>query len=116
MNYDEFVDFCILCGCDYTCTIPRLGFITAYKSILKYKNIEAIIENLCVKEKKYKLPETFDFISARKIIKDTKVEDYKINNSNFKRNLDNEKVDMEFLLNNTKFNEVQISNKLKVIY
>nr|QDY52174.1 XPG I-region [Mimiviridae sp. ChoanoV1] len=116
MNYDEFVDFCILCGCDYTCTIPRLGFITAYKSILKYKNIEAIIEKLCVKEKKYKLPEAFDFISARKIIKHTKVEDYKINNLDFKRNLDNEKVDMEFLLNNTKFSEVQISNRLKVIY
>ena len=51
MNYNEFVDFCILCGCDYTCKIPRLGFITAFKSILKYKNIESIIENLCVKEK-----------------------------------------------------------------
>ena len=50
MNMDQFIDFCILCGCDYTCKIHRLGFTTAYKSLKKYENIEEIIENLCIKE------------------------------------------------------------------
>jgi len=33
MNYDEFVDLCILCGCDYTPTIDGIGPITAFKLI-----------------------------------------------------------------------------------
>ena len=66
--------------------------------------------------KKYKLPDTFDFITARKLIKESQITDYKIININFKRNIDNEKEDMEFLLKNTKYSELQISNRLKVIY
>ena len=61
-------------------------------------------------------PDTFDFITARKLIKESQITDYKIININFKRNIDNEKEDMEFLLKNTKYSELQISNRLKVIY
>jgi 5'-3' exonuclease len=32
----EFVDLCILCGCDYTIKINKIGFVTAYKLINKY--------------------------------------------------------------------------------
>jgi len=45
INYEEFVDLCILCGCDYTCKIKGIGPINAYKLIKKYKTIELIIKN-----------------------------------------------------------------------
>ena len=42
----EFVDLCILCGCDYTLKISKIGYITAYKLIIKYRTLENIIENI----------------------------------------------------------------------
>jgi flap endonuclease-1 len=33
MDQDQFIDFCILCGCDYTPKIPQIGPIKAYKMI-----------------------------------------------------------------------------------
>lgn len=43
---DEFIDFCILCGSDYTKTIEGLGPSTALKLIKEHKNIEAVIEEV----------------------------------------------------------------------
>jgi len=33
LNMDEFIDFCILSGCDYLPTIPKFGPATALKYI-----------------------------------------------------------------------------------
>jgi len=57
MEYKEFVDLCILCGCDYTDTIDGIknfvfkinlgiGPVTAYKLVKEHKNIEKILEHL----------------------------------------------------------------------
>ena len=43
LTYDEFVDLCILCGCDYCENIPRVGNKTAYTLIKKYRSIESIL-------------------------------------------------------------------------
>lgn len=45
MSIDNFVDYCILSGCDYTESIPQIGPITAYNLIKKYKCIENIVSN-----------------------------------------------------------------------
>lgn len=55
LNQDEFIDFCILCGCDYTQKIPNLGPINALKIIYKYKNIEKFLDN----NTKYIIPINF---------------------------------------------------------
>jgi flap endonuclease-1 len=39
----EFVDFCILCGCDYTSTIRGVGPKTALKLVKEHGSIEAIL-------------------------------------------------------------------------
>ena len=44
MNMDEFVDLCILCGCDYTNTIRGIGPTKAFNYISKCKNLEKVIE------------------------------------------------------------------------
>lgn len=33
LNMDEFVDLCILCGCDYCDNLDGIGAITAFKLI-----------------------------------------------------------------------------------
>lgn len=46
MTYEEFIDMCILCGCDYTCTIEGVGPISAFKLIKEHKTIENVIDHL----------------------------------------------------------------------
>jgi flap endonuclease-1 len=53
ISYDEFVDLCILCGCDYCESIKGIGPKTALKLVRQHKNIETIIANL---PKKYTVP------------------------------------------------------------
>ena len=69
LNYEQFVDFCILCGCDYTPKIPRLGAITAFHYIKQELNIENILEKYCGENKKFSVPENFDYVMARVRIK-----------------------------------------------
>lgn len=43
---NQFIDFCILSGCDYLGTIPKIGPGTAFKLITEHKNIENVIKHL----------------------------------------------------------------------
>ena len=56
ITHEQFVELCILCGCDYCPSIPRIGNITAYKLIHKHKNIDTIIKN---SSEKYDFPENY---------------------------------------------------------
>ena len=40
IDYLQFIDICILCGCDYTTKIIGIGPITSLKLIKTYKNLE----------------------------------------------------------------------------
>jgi flap endonuclease-1 len=39
----QFVDFCILCGCDYTETLKGIGPVRAYEGINTHKSIDALL-------------------------------------------------------------------------
>ncbi|CAK9068141.1 unnamed protein product [Durusdinium trenchii] len=62
-SQEEFVDFCILAGCDYLPTISKMGIMTAQQLIKKHRNIESILRNL--DRAKYKVPEDWNFQGAR---------------------------------------------------
>lgn len=38
----QFLDFCIMCGCDYNKNIPKVGIIGAYNLMKQYKTIDNI--------------------------------------------------------------------------
>jgi flap endonuclease-1 len=42
----QFLDLCIMCGCDYNKNIPKVGVETSFKYIKKYGSIDDIKENL----------------------------------------------------------------------
>ena len=63
ITYLQFVDLCILCGCDYTCTIPRIGPVSALNIIKKHNSIDSFLEQ----NTKFTIPETFNYILARKL-------------------------------------------------
>jgi flap endonuclease-1 len=55
LSHDEFVDLCILLGCDYCDSIRGVGPKTALKLIREHKNIETILQN--INTEKYKIPD-----------------------------------------------------------
>merc|ERR1712224_366610 len=58
LNHDEFVDLCILLGCDYCDSIKGIGPKTALKLIRQHHSIEKILENL--DRKKYTVPDAYE--------------------------------------------------------
>lgn len=57
LNHDQFVDLCILLGCDYCETIRGVGPKTALKLIRQYGSIEEILLNL--DRKKFQVPDSW---------------------------------------------------------
>ena len=114
LTIEQFIDFCILCGCDYTNKIPRLGPETAYKLIRQYINIENIITNCCGENKKFKIKDEFDYIKARQqFTNDYKKDIIIINNEKCNKILQND--DFNYILNNTKYSEGVLKVKLDFI-
>ena len=107
LNQEQFIDLCILCGCDYTQKIYGMGCLNAYKLIKKYNNIENVLEYI-KNNPKYKIPDEFDFNSARNLF-NIKIEQEFIQNNlmNIKLNKPNLS-ELLIFLNNT-----QLNNKYK---
>lgn len=79
LTYEEFVDLCILCGCDYTNTIEGVGPATAYKFIKDFKTIEKVIEHINKdnendkKKKRYIIPDPFLYEDSRELFMNPEV-------------------------------------------
>lgn len=65
LTRDEFIDLCILLGCDYCDSIKGIGPKKAIEYINKYKNLEDIIAN--IDKQKYKVPEDWNYKQAREL-------------------------------------------------
>lgn len=66
MDRKQFVDLCILLGCDYLDPIPKVGPSTALKLIREHGTLEKIVE--WMKETgKYTIPEDWPFADAREL-------------------------------------------------
>lgn len=76
MKMEEFIDLCILCGCDYTNTIQGMGPKTAFNLMKECGSIEKVLEKINAmnavnedgnKKKKYHIPQNFLFEQSRKL-------------------------------------------------
>ena len=56
MTYEQFVDLCILCGCDYSDTIKGVGPKGALKLIREQINIENVLNHISRVDKKKEIP------------------------------------------------------------
>ncbi|EHA50200.1 Elongation of fatty acids protein 2 [Pyricularia oryzae] len=65
MDRKQFVDLCILLGCDYLDPIPKVGPSTALKLIREHGSLETIVEKMKKGELKYTVPEDWPFEDAR---------------------------------------------------
>ena len=109
LTHDKFIDFCILCGCDYCGEVPKIGNMTALKLIKKYDSMEEII-----KDTKYNFPENYlEMFHAAKsnfmMYKDKlKIDELKIYHSD--KNIDEL---YKFLIDDIQMNEKRVQNALK---
>ncbi|KAH7437330.1 hypothetical protein KP509_05G066100 [Ceratopteris richardii] len=67
LTMEQFIDLCILCGCDYCDTIKGIGAQTALKLIRQYGCLESVIENL--NKDRYQIPDLWPFKEARELFK-----------------------------------------------
>lgn len=110
MNHDEFIDMCILCGCDYCPTIPKVGPVRAMKFIHKYKSIENLINS----DEKINITEEFKnkYAASRGLFK---VFDGKIDLENLpisKTVYDSEAI-YQYLVNSCNMNMKRVQNSLQ---
>lgn len=64
-THHMFVDFCILCGCDFCPSIGNVGPVRALKLIQAHTDIDTILTYL--DRNKYKVPDIFPYAEARKV-------------------------------------------------
>ena len=114
-DHQKFVEFCILCGCDYCPQVPKIGNVTALKLFQKWGDIESIISNTS-----YQFPDNYIdlFNNAKKnflmYYDNIKTEDLEVNNS--EKNIEELK---KFLINDINMNQKRVEtslNKLNNIY
>ncbi|KKY27338.1 putative dna-repair protein rad2 [Phaeomoniella chlamydospora] len=68
MDQKQFIDLCILLGCDYLDPIPKVGPNTALKLIRDHGTLENVVEHIQKDPKqKYTIPEDWPYQDAREL-------------------------------------------------
>ncbi|TNJ28849.1 Flap structure-specific endonuclease [Giardia muris] len=110
LTQEEFIDLCILCGCDYLEVLGGIGPKTAYKLIGKYRTLEAIIQNDAKVQEQVRLQEgRWEFTRARALFtKPSVIDPETLDKDLIWRPIDSEKTiaflvdDMQFSLDSVK--------------
>uniref|UniRef100_A0A8C4SHQ7 Flap endonuclease 1 n=1 Tax=Erpetoichthys calabaricus TaxID=27687 RepID=A0A8C4SHQ7_ERPCA len=107
----QFIDLCILLGCDYCETIRGIGPKRATDLVKQHGCIEEIIEN--IDTTKYPVPEGWLYKEARQLFLSPEVVD--IDSVDLKWNEPDEAGLVEFMCGEKQFNEDRIRNGTKKI-
>ncbi|KAF7805009.1 flap endonuclease 1 isoform X2 [Senna tora] len=68
LTMDQFIDLCILSGCDYCENIRGIGGKTALKLIHQHGSLENILEN--INRDRYQIPDDWPYQEARRLFKE----------------------------------------------
>jgi flap endonuclease-1 len=111
MSMDQFIDLCILCGCDYMDGIRGVGSKTAFKLMKEHGSMEKVLTYLREKGDGDKIPAEYPFEAARKLFKNHPC----IPNDQVKLKFG--KIDKDglrkFLCEEKGFNEERVNNQIK---
>ena len=114
ITMDEFIDLCILLGCDYTDTIEGIGQKKAWELIIKYKSIEQIIEKeKKIKENKYVLPDNFRYVESKEYF--TNPRHIEVNDSNLVLKTPQLNELKKLLVNKYGFSEDNVEHMIKFL-
>ena len=118
MTMPQFIDLCILCGCDYTCNIQGVGPIKAFNYIQGTDGtIEGVMKKILEdndnpkKKQKYVIPKDFLYQESRKLFTEPDV--IPAADVSFKWEKANEEELKKFLCESKGFTEQRIEAGLK---
>ena len=109
VDMNSFIDMCILCGCDYCPTIPKVGTVRALKNIQEYKTIESYLEKSKIYAKEEFIQKYPLSRGLFKIFKD-KID---INNMPIQSSIYNPENLYNYLVHECSMNEKRIQNSLQ---
>lgn len=127
MKMEEFIDLCILCGCDYTNSIGGIGPLTAFKLMKEHENLEGVLEKVKeLNEKnfieldkgkpKYAVPNEFLYKESRALFKKPEViSDLDILKEHIVFEKPNEEELRSWLIETKGFTEVKVNNGIERI-
>ncbi|KAM0843553.1 hypothetical protein ACQ4PT_057595 [Festuca glaucescens] len=107
---DQFIDLCILCGCDYCDSIKGIGSVTALKLIREHGSIEGILEN--INKEKYHIPEDWPYKEARRLFKEP---DVTLDIPELKWTAPDEEGLINFLVKESGFNQDRVTKAIEKI-
>lgn len=101
----EFIDLCILLGCDYCETLKGVGLKRSLGLLKKFRSIEKILEN-----EKVEIPKGFNFENARAIFKELPFLESEFDKNGLEMKWDeiNYEEIKKFLVDEKKFDEVRV--------
>uniref|UniRef100_A0ACD5TEF3 Uncharacterized protein n=1 Tax=Avena sativa TaxID=4498 RepID=A0ACD5TEF3_AVESA len=107
---DQFIDLCILCGCDYCDNIKGIGGLTALKLIRQHGSIEGILEN--INKEKYHIAEDWPYQEARRLFKEP---DVTLDIPELKWTAPDEEGLVNFLVKENGFNQDRVTKAIEKI-
>lgn len=111
LNYDEFIDFCILLGCDYSNGISNINYNIIYKYYLRNRNIVDTLHEL--KNNNYNVPTILNSENIKEYYKNAPYTN--INSTDLEiKSFDKNKV-IDLLVNNYGLLKYKVINKLNKI-
>lgn len=112
LNHNEFIDLCIMLGCDYTNSIKGVGPKRAIELIKTHRSLEKIIENLDTK--KFPIPEDWNYKQARLLFQEPEITDPET--IDLKWTEPNEEGLVKYLCGDKQFNEERVRNGAKKLH
>ncbi|CAG9792931.1 unnamed protein product [Diatraea saccharalis] len=109
LQQQEFIDLCILLGCDYCGSIRGIGPKRAIELIKQHRSLEEILKN--IDTNKYQPPEEWDYKNARRLFLEPEVTDPK--DIEMKWTDPDEEGLVKFLCGDKQFNEERVRNGAK---
>lgn len=109
LSQKEFIDLCILMGCDYCSTIRGIGPKRAIDLIRQHRSLEEILKNIDLK--KYQPPEDWNFAQARQLFVTPEVKDP--DEIELKWSDPDEEGLVKYLCGDKQFNEERVRNGAK---
>ncbi|KAJ5692149.1 Elongation of fatty acids protein 2 [Penicillium macrosclerotiorum] len=111
MNRAQFIDLCILLGCDYLESIPKVGPSTALNLMREHGSLEKILEAMQNDpKKKYVVPDEWPYQDARDLFLTPDVRDANDPECDFKWEAPDVEGLVDYLVKDKGFNEDRVRN------